>query len=96
MAILSLEPTTNTIDDPVGGFAISVWIFQMCHRFIRGVILEQSSDFGFDQTGIGADQSDRAGVDSLRALGGLTHHEHRLAETRCLFLHATGIGEQKT
>src|SRR5208337_3345943 len=42
-----------------------------------------------------AHQPDRAGFDSFRSLGGLTHDQHRLAEGRRLFLYPTRISDDK-
>ena len=77
----STEPTPNPIDDSIGGTSVAVWILEMSHGFVRGIILQKTRDLVFDQTSIGSDESDGPGCDPLGALGGVTHDEHGLAET---------------
>ena len=68
----------------------------MRHRLIGGIILEKTGDFAFNQIGICSDQPDSACVDAFRSFSGITHDEHWFSETWSLFLHTTGIGEQKS
>ena len=57
--------------------------------------VEEPRGLGHDARPVGADEAHRAGLDRLRALGGLAHHEHGLAERGRLLLDAAGIGEHQ-
>ena len=67
----------------------------MAHALVLGLIAEQAAELAVDDVLLGADELQRAGGDSLGALGGVAHHEHRLAQARGLLLDAARVGEDE-
>lgn len=67
----------------------------MAHGLVLGLIAEQTAELAVDYVLLGADELKRAGGNALGALGGVAHDEHRLAQTRGLFLDAAGVGEDE-
>ena len=75
--------------------AVAVGVYRMAHGFVMGFIVEKPGDFPNYEVVIGADQPYCSSLEGFRAFGGVSHHEHRLAETGGLFLYAAGIGEHQ-
>lgn len=67
----------------------------MAHGLVLGLIAEQAAELAVDDVLLGADELQRAGRHALGALGGVAHHEHRLAQARGLLLDATRVGEDE-
>lgn len=67
----------------------------MTHSLVLGLITEQAAELTVDDVLLGADELQRAGGDSLGALGGVTHDEYRLAQARGFLLDAARIGEDE-
>lgn len=67
----------------------------MAHGLVLGLIAEQAAELAVDYVLLGTDELQRAGGHALGALGGVAHHEHRLAKARGLLLDATGVGEDE-
>ena len=67
----------------------------MAHGLILGLIAEQAAELTVDYVLLGADELQRAGGHALGALGGVAHHEHRLAKARGLLLDAARVGEDE-
>lgn len=63
----------------------------MAHGIVLGLIAEQAAELAVDDVLLGADELQRAGSDSLGALGGVAHHEHGLAQARGLLLDAARV-----
>ena len=67
----------------------------MTHGLVLGLIAEQATELAVDDVLLGADELQCASGHALRALGGVSHDEHRLAQARGLLLDATGVGEDE-
>lgn len=67
----------------------------MTHSLVLGLIAEQTAELAVDDVLLGADELQRAGRHALRALGGVAHDEHRLAQARGLLLDAARVGEDE-
>lgn len=67
----------------------------MAHGLVLGLIGEQAAELAVDDILFCADELQRAGGDSLGALGGIAHDEHRLAQARGLLLYAARVGEDE-
>lgn len=67
----------------------------MAHGLVLGLIAEQAAELAVDHVLLGADELQRAGGDSLGALGCVSHDEHRLAQARGLLLDTAGVGEDE-
>lgn len=67
----------------------------MTHGLVLGLIREQAAELAVDDVLLGADELQRAGGHALRALGGVAHDEHRLAQARGLLLDAARVGEDE-
>ena len=87
--ILALEGT----DDAVASVAVAVRVDGMAHALVGGGVVEQGGDFVDDEVVVGAHKMDGAALEGLGALGGVAHHQHRLAQAGGLFLDATRVGE---
>lgn len=75
--------------------SISVGVRRTAHRRILGLIGEQSAELAINHVLLGTHELERARGHALRTLGGVAHHQHRLAQTRSLLLNATGVGENQ-
>ncbi|EEF93743.1 hypothetical protein CATMIT_01622, partial [Catenibacterium mitsuokai DSM 15897] len=80
-------------DDALAGQAVAVGVVGEAHRFVGGAVAQQTADALADQLAVGTDQAHRAGGHRFRPLGGVAHHQHRLAQRRRFFLDAAGVGE---
>lgn len=67
----------------------------MAHGRILPLIGEQTTELAVDDVLLGAHELQRAGRHALGALGGVSHDEYRLAQTRGLLLNAAGVGEDE-
>ena len=67
----------------------------MAHGLVFGLIAEKAAELAVDDVLLGADELQRAGGHTLGALGGVSHDEHRLAQTRRLLLDAARVGEDE-
>lgn len=67
----------------------------MAHGRVLPLIGEQTTELAVDDVFLGADEFQRAGGDSLGALGGVSHDEDRLAQARRLLLDAARVGEDE-
>ena len=65
------------------------------HRGVGGGVVEQPLGLAHDRGGIGADQFRGPGRDPLGALGGLAHHQHRLAQRGSFLLDAAAVGQHQ-
>lgn len=67
----------------------------MAHGLVLGLIGEKAAELAVDDVLLCADELQRAGGHALGALGGVAHHEHRLAKARGLLLDAARVGEDE-
>lgn len=67
----------------------------MAHGLVLVLIAEQAAELAVDRFLLGAHELQRAGGNALGALGGVSHDEHRLAQTRRLLLDSAGVGEDE-
>ena len=56
---------------------------------------EQAAELAVDHVLVGTHELEGPCLYALGALGGVAHHEHRLAESGCLLLDAAGVGEDE-
>lgn len=83
------------VRDAFARMSITIGVRCMAHGLVLGLIGEKAAELAVDDVLLGADELKRAGGHALRALGGVAHHQHRLAQARGLLLDATGIGEDE-
>lgn len=67
----------------------------MAHGLVLRLVREQAAELAVDDVLLGAHELQRAGGDSLGALGGVAHDEYGLTQTRRLLLDAAGVGEDE-
>lgn len=65
------------------------------HARILVRVGEQAAELAVDHALVGAHELEGPRLDALGALGGVAHHEHRLAEPGRLLLDAAGVGEDE-
>ena len=81
--------------DALACLAVAVGVVRAGHGAVGAGIAQQLVRLRHDAVGIGADELDRARGHRLGALGGVAHHQHRLAQRRGLLLDAAGIGQDQ-
>ncbi|MND78928.1 hypothetical protein D3C80_706490 [compost metagenome] len=67
----------------------------MAHHLVGQLVIQQANCFGDYGLVTGADQAYGASFDGGRALCGIAHAEHWLAQGGRLFLNATGVGQDQ-
>lgn len=67
----------------------------MAHGLVLRLVREQAAELTVDDVLLGAHEFQRAGRHTLGTLGGVAHHEHGLAQTRCLLLDAARVCQDK-
>ncbi|MOA27169.1 hypothetical protein D3C78_1480220 [compost metagenome] len=72
---------------------VAIRIVGVAHSLICIPIHQQAVQFTNDIGDVGADQLNGASSHSFRTLGGITHHQYRLAEGGGLLLNSAGVGE---
>lgn len=75
--------------------AVAVGVGGPAHRRVLRRVREQPGELAVDRRLVGADEPERARRDPLRALGGVAHDEHGLAEAGGLLLDPAGVGEDE-
>lgn len=73
--------------------SVAVWIDGSTHRLVMLRIVEQASHTLLYLGLVGADKLYCASLHGFGAFGSVAHHKHRLAQRRCLLLHAARIGQ---
>lgn len=89
--LLSSQHVRNSL----ASMSISVRVGGVTHGLILRLIAEQTAELAVDDVLLGAHEFQRAGGDALRALGGVSHDKHGLAQARCLLLDAARVGEDE-
>lgn len=85
----------QAIRDASAGLAIAVGIIGTAHLAVGDLVGQQGLDAANDTVVVGADELDGASLHRLGALGGITHDEDGLTQTRCFLLDATAVGEHE-
>lgn len=83
------------VRDAFARMPITIGVRCMAHGLVLSLIGEKAAELAVDDVLLGADELQRAGGDSLGALGGVAHDEHGLAQARGLLLDAARVGEDE-
>ena len=75
------------------GVSVAVGVARVAHSVVFFFIGKQSLESVVNNLLVGADKLERARLDALGTLGGVTHDKHRFAQSGSLFLNATAIGQ---
>ena len=87
--MFTLQHPNNAVVDPT----VTIRIYGLAHTLVSLSIIKQGADFTDNKVVIGTHQMHGAALQCLGAFGGVSHHEHRFAQTGGLFLDATSVGE---
>lgn len=74
---------------------VAVGVRSSGHARVLSRVGEQAAELAIDDILIGTHELEGPSLDALRTLGGVAHHEHRLAEPRRLLLDSAGVGEDE-
>lgn len=83
------------VRDAFARMSVTVRIRRMAHGLVLGLIGEKTTELTVNDVLLGADELQCAGRNTLGALGGVAHDEHRLAQARGLLLYAARVGEDE-
>lgn len=80
-------------DDAAASLTVAIGVDGFTHLFVGFLVVEQGADLADDEVVVGAHKVDGAALEGLGALGGVAHHQHRLAKAGGFLLDAARVGE---